>query len=49
MRHFTHNGKKYKVDALGYLLDAEEWDENFTVHKAYEMKMPNFLPKSIGR
>jgi len=32
--------KKYLVDVYGYLVRADEWDENFAIHKAYEIKMP---------
>jgi len=32
--------KKYLVDVYGYLVRTEEWDENFAIHKAYEIKMP---------
>jgi TusE/DsrC/DsvC family sulfur relay protein len=32
--------KKYLTDVYGFLVDAAEWDENFAIHKAYEIKMP---------
>jgi tRNA 2-thiouridine synthesizing protein E len=32
--------KTYRVDVLGFLVDPAEWDEDFAVHKAREMKMP---------
>lgn len=37
------NGKTYVVNAQGFLVDADNWDEQFSVHKAAEMKMPNPL------
>ena len=35
--------KTYRCDVQGFLIDASEWDENFALHKAYEMKMPQYL------
>lgn len=35
--------KTYQIDVLGFLIDPAEWDENFALHKAYEMKMPQYL------
>ncbi|HDL04157.1 MAG: sulfurtransferase TusE [Candidatus Zixiibacteriota bacterium] len=35
--------KTYHTDVQGFLIDASEWDENFALHKAYEMKMPQYL------
>ena len=35
--------KTYRCDVQGFLIDASEWDENFALHKAYEMKMPKYL------
>jgi len=32
--------KKYLIDVYGFLVNANEWDENFAIHKAYEIKMP---------
>jgi tRNA 2-thiouridine synthesizing protein E len=37
------SGKTYRVDARGFLVDPEEWDEVFALHKAYELKMPEKL------
>ncbi len=31
--------KVYRVDVRGFLVDPSEWDENFAIHKAHEMKM----------
>jgi len=31
--------KVYRVDARGFLIDPAEWDEQFAVHKAHELKM----------
>lgn len=38
-----YEGRKYKTDAFGFLLDADDWDENFAVHRAYELRMPDYL------
>jgi len=46
MRYFTHNGSKYKVDALGYLLDPEEWDENFAEGMAPKVRIEGGLTKA---
>lgn len=35
--------KVYRVDVRGFLLDPLEWDKNFAVHKANEMKMQEGL------
>ena len=32
--------KKYAMDVHGFLVYADDWDENFAIHKAYEIKMP---------
>jgi tRNA 2-thiouridine synthesizing protein E len=33
----------YRVDAYGFLIDSNEWDEQYASQKAAEMKMPNGL------
>jgi len=38
-----YQSKTYSIDTRGYLVDAEQWDENFAILKAYEMKMPDYL------
>lgn len=35
--------KIYRIDAQGFLVDPTEWDENFALNKAFEMKMPELL------
>ena len=40
----TH--KVYRVDAFGFLVDPSEWDEEFAVNKAREMKMPGGLSET---
>ncbi len=35
--------KVYRVDVHGFLIDPMEWDEQFALFKAYEMKMPEKL------
>ena len=37
--------KVYKTDVMGFLMDFNDWDENFALHKAYELKMPEYLTK----
>ena len=38
-----YDRKSYTTDSHGFLLDASDWDENFAIHKAYELKMPEYL------
>jgi TusE/DsrC/DsvC family sulfur relay protein len=33
----------YRLNFLGFLVDPSEWDEEFVIHKAQEMKMPGPL------
>lgn len=35
--------KVYRVNALCFLIDPSEWDENFAVNRAYDMKIPGGL------
>jgi tRNA 2-thiouridine synthesizing protein E len=35
--------KVYRVDVRGFLVDPHEWDENFAIYKANEMKMQDGL------
>jgi tRNA 2-thiouridine synthesizing protein E len=35
--------KEYKVDVRGFLVDANEWDEQFATFKAYEMGLHDGL------
>jgi len=35
--------KIYRVDAHGFLIDPVDWDEQYALFKAYEMKMPEKL------
>ena len=43
--HHTRNyeRKSYITDVQGFLIDPADWDENFAIHKAYEMKMPHYI------
>ena len=46
MRHrriFAYQGKTYKVDARGFLLDANEWDEGFADGMAPQVGIYNGL------
>jgi tRNA 2-thiouridine synthesizing protein E len=35
------SSKTYKVDVRGFLIDPNEWDEKYAVHRAFDMKIPN--------
>jgi tRNA 2-thiouridine synthesizing protein E len=35
--------KIYRTDVQGFLVNASDWDENFAIHMAFEMKMPEYL------
>lgn len=35
--------KIYRIDAQGFLVDPSEWDANFALNKAFELKMPELL------
>lgn len=35
--------KKYTVDTFGFLINSDEWDKNFAILKADELKMPSLL------
>lgn len=37
--------KCYRVDSNGFLVDSTEWDEEFALNKAFELKMPWLLTK----
>jgi len=37
--------KYYKIDVRGFLADPDDWDEQFAVHKAFELKMTDGLTK----
>ena len=39
----TYDKKEYETDEQGFLVDPVRWDENFAVHKAYEMGIPGNL------
>jgi TusE/DsrC/DsvC family sulfur relay protein len=41
--HTRLRDKVYRVDALGFLVDPAEWDEEFAINKAREMKIPGGL------
>ena len=41
--------KTYEVDVRGFLVNADNWDEQFAVFKAHEMKMPGKLTDSHWR
>jgi tRNA 2-thiouridine synthesizing protein E len=32
--------KTYSVDVRGFLVDPDDWDEYYAVHRAYDMKIP---------
>ena len=35
--------KTYQVDVRGFLVHPEQWDEQFAVNRAHELKMPELL------
>ncbi len=39
----AYENREYKTDAFGFLIDPEDWDENFAIHRAYELNMMNYL------
>ncbi len=39
----TYNKKTYETDEQGFLLNPGDWDENFAVHKAFELGIPGNL------
>ena len=39
----VYERKAYPADVHGFLINSSDWDENFAIHKAYEMKMPEYL------
>jgi tRNA 2-thiouridine synthesizing protein E len=43
MKTFSVKGKIFNVDAEGFLLDYEQWDENFAAAMAAEVKIPGGL------
>jgi len=38
--HAVASKKSYTVDVRGFLMDPDEWDEHYAIHRAYEMKIP---------
>ena len=41
----VNSEKTYTVDVRGFLVDPYEWDEQFAIYKAYEMKVPELLTR----
>lgn len=39
----VYDRKEYPCDVQGFLLNPDDWDENFAAHKAHELKMPDLL------
>lgn len=48
MVHHTrlYKRKIYACDAQGFLVNFEDWDENFALNKAYELKMSDYLTEA---
>lgn len=48
MVHYTrmYERKTYSTGVQGFLLNPSSWDENFALHKAHEMKMPEYLTEA---
>ncbi len=40
---WKYGNKGYHTDAQGFLLNPDEWDENFALRLAYALKMPDYL------
>lgn len=40
---YWYDTRTYDIDIRGFLMNPDAWDENFALHKAYELKMPDFL------
>jgi tRNA 2-thiouridine synthesizing protein E len=45
MKNFSFEGKIYSVDSEGFLLDYNQWDENFARGLAPEVKIPEGLTR----
>ncbi len=45
MRTFKYKDKSYGVDSSDFLLDTDQWDENFAEGMARENRIPNGLTK----
>ena len=43
METFSYKGKKYQVDSGGFLINGEQWDENFAEGMAKNLKMSEGL------
>ena len=43
MKHSQMEKKFYRVDVFGFLQDPSEWDEDFAIHRAVDMKIPGGL------
>jgi tRNA 2-thiouridine synthesizing protein E len=41
----NYNNKIYKTDVNGFLLNYDDWDENYAINKAFETKMRDYLTK----
>jgi len=39
--HAVAVNKTYTVDVRGFLMDPDEWDEHYAIHRAYDMKIPS--------
>ncbi len=49
MRVFTHNGRKYLVDFADFLINSQEWDENFAEGMAHKIEIPGGLTAAHRR
>ena len=45
MTTFSYEGKSYEVDNKGYLVDFNNWDENFAEGMSQELTLPHGLSK----
>jgi sulfur relay (sulfurtransferase) DsrC/TusE family protein len=43
MQSFSFKGKSYQLDPFGFLIDPDEWDENFAIGMAPKLGMHKAL------
>lgn len=48
-RNFEYNGKSYRIDNYGFLLDPADWDEDFAIGMAPQVRLPDGLTEDHWR
>jgi len=43
MHEYTYENKVYRTDEQGFLLNPDDWDENFALSNAYKLHMKDYL------